>query len=326
MADDFRVKVGFLNHPKTLKLKRRLGGDGVLAFLQLWEFCTTARTDGALVGLDDEDIELAARWGGKPGAFVEALVAVRYLDGEEGTRQVHEWSEHQAYVVRQCDRNATASANAYARWHRAGRHAVVPRAGCPLCEQAESRSVNEKPEQTSPSNANHAPAYAAHCDRTCGALLQPTNLPTNQPTNLPTNTALPVAERVRRVSVPAAAPYRVRSDQVVEPESLQQVVASWGGWTTKAWASRWSGRAEEAARRVPITLGELACVRDALEAEVAKPNVGLLVTRLERSRNGRAMMPRQLSFPIRRPEARSAERAGWDDCSGHVAAILAALK
>ena len=54
--DDYRVMVGFLDHPKTRRLKRRIGHEAVEVILRLWEFATSnaSRREGDLSGLDND--------------------------------------------------------------------------------------------------------------------------------------------------------------------------------------------------------------------------------------------------------------------------------
>src|SRR5215472_7279954 len=84
MADDARISTAFPRHPKTVKLRRRLGLDGCWHLVCLFLWVAENRPDGSLEGMSHEDIEIAAGWTGEAGKFVEALVDVRFLDGQEG--------------------------------------------------------------------------------------------------------------------------------------------------------------------------------------------------------------------------------------------------
>ena len=107
MNSDIRVSVNFLDHPKTVKLERRLGFDGVKALIRLWTWSAINRPDGAL-GADIEDVEIAARWDGEPGRFVAELVALRWLDeGDDGYR-LHDWQEHNPWAADAMDRSDEA--------------------------------------------------------------------------------------------------------------------------------------------------------------------------------------------------------------------------
>ncbi len=48
MAEDIRIKTAFLQHPKTLELKTRLGAEGVLSLIRLWCHVAQSRPDGSL--------------------------------------------------------------------------------------------------------------------------------------------------------------------------------------------------------------------------------------------------------------------------------------
>ena len=60
MNIDIRLAVGWNRHPKIVKLKRKLGADGVMALVSLLTFCGENRTNGVLSGMDDDDIAIAA--------------------------------------------------------------------------------------------------------------------------------------------------------------------------------------------------------------------------------------------------------------------------
>src|SRR5690625_2595966 len=99
MATDARISTTFPAHPKTKKLRRRLGDSGHLACLYLFLWAAANRSDGDLSGMSDEDIELAVDWNGEDGAFVAEMVAVRFLDGEEGSYTIHDWEEHNPWAA-----------------------------------------------------------------------------------------------------------------------------------------------------------------------------------------------------------------------------------
>lgn len=95
MNTDIRLSVDFWDHPKMLKLERRLGVAGPIALLRLWCWAKVYFPDGDLSGLDDEDIEIAAKWhSAKYGEFVSVLVELRWLDKTENGYVLHEWREH----------------------------------------------------------------------------------------------------------------------------------------------------------------------------------------------------------------------------------------
>ena len=84
MAADARLSTGLPSHPKTKKLIRRLGQSAAWSLVCLILWAADNRSDGDLSGMSIEDIELASDWLGEDGALVDALVAVRFLDGADG--------------------------------------------------------------------------------------------------------------------------------------------------------------------------------------------------------------------------------------------------
>ena len=88
MNVDIRLSVFFFDHPKTVKLKRRLGFEGVEALIRLWSWAALNMSEGD-IGDDADDIEISARWNGEPGAFIDALVALRWVDVEDGRYSLH---------------------------------------------------------------------------------------------------------------------------------------------------------------------------------------------------------------------------------------------
>ena len=117
MNKDFRISVEMPTHPKTMKLKRRLGHEAVCCLLQLWAFTAKNRPDGLLCNMDAEDIELAALWEGEHGKFAEALAEVGFLDEvESGVYAIHDWVEHNEYASKADERSQVAKRAADSRW------------------------------------------------------------------------------------------------------------------------------------------------------------------------------------------------------------------
>jgi hypothetical protein len=116
MADDARISTAFPRHPKTVKLQRRLGAAGCWSLVCLFLWVADNRPDGDLSGMSDEDIEIAAGWSGDSNAFVAALVAVSFLDGQDGVYSIHDWVEHNPWAPTWGERVAKAKKAAAARW------------------------------------------------------------------------------------------------------------------------------------------------------------------------------------------------------------------
>lgn len=89
-----RFELSLRDHPKIIKAARTLGIPkahfiGHLGTFWLW--CLLVAPDGDLSSFDEDDIEWAAEWNGKKGAFVEQLKSRRLLDISSEGIFVHNW-------------------------------------------------------------------------------------------------------------------------------------------------------------------------------------------------------------------------------------------
>jgi hypothetical protein len=96
---DARISTGLPSHPKTLKLIKRLGQAGAWNLISLFLHTAQYKSNGDLSGMSDEDIELAAGWTGDDGVFVRTLQDVRFLDGAENARRIHDWADHNPWAA-----------------------------------------------------------------------------------------------------------------------------------------------------------------------------------------------------------------------------------
>lgn len=113
---DFRLSTTFPNHPKTVKLRRRLGAEGVLGFVCLLSHVAQHKSDGALVGMDAEDIAIAAQWEGDPGEFVDALLNIKFMENDGELLRIHDWVENNPWAAGAKARSDKAKKAAQARW------------------------------------------------------------------------------------------------------------------------------------------------------------------------------------------------------------------
>jgi hypothetical protein len=116
MADDARISTALPQHPKTVKLQRRLGTPGCWSLICLFLWVADNRPEGDLQGMTAEDIEIAANWAGATGSFVSTLAEVRFLDGQEGAYNIHDWAEHNPWAATRPERTRSAKKAAAARW------------------------------------------------------------------------------------------------------------------------------------------------------------------------------------------------------------------
>lgn len=119
MNKDIRISICFIDHPKVMKLERKLTFDGVKSLLRLWCFAAQNRPEGYLTAMDEDDIEMAAKWPGTPGLFVSTIAgdSCKWLDFADGIYKLHDWEEHQGYVVHAKSRREKARDAANKRWN-----------------------------------------------------------------------------------------------------------------------------------------------------------------------------------------------------------------
>lgn len=120
---DIRLKIGFFSHPKTLRVERAVGAEGVLCLIRLLMFVRVNRhKDGSLAGYSDDDIEGACGWHRceryASGMLVASLSDAGYLEGDAGARRIHEWAHHQSFAANFSKRSRAGKANAKVRWER----------------------------------------------------------------------------------------------------------------------------------------------------------------------------------------------------------------
>ena len=135
MNRDIRLSTEFWDHPKTVKLERRLGLQGPKSLQILWAWAAKYHPDGRLEGEDVEAIEIAAKWPGndsstivnesltpleRSSTFVGTLLALRWIDqDEDGTFSLHDWHEHNAWAANVDERSDKARLSRMGKTHPA---------------------------------------------------------------------------------------------------------------------------------------------------------------------------------------------------------------
>ncbi|RLA93087.1 MAG: hypothetical protein DRG83_21535, partial [Deltaproteobacteria bacterium] len=149
MNKDIRIAVSFFDHPKTVKLKRTLGWEGIICLQRLWCFAAQYKPSGLLDNMDEADIEIAARWEGKEGEFIAALIKLRWLDynDEDSTYSLHDWAEHNPYCFHAEERSRIAKKAAEARWKKCKENKDVMHKACEeqCTEHAKSNASRNAP-------------------------------------------------------------------------------------------------------------------------------------------------------------------------------------
>ena len=117
MNSDIRLAVSFRGHRKRKRLRLLLGPGSTDYLIDLWIATAMNHPTGTLRGMDETDIALEAGWEGEPKKFVSALVECGFLDKTpNGVYALHDWEEHQAYVIHAERRKAQARNAAAVRW------------------------------------------------------------------------------------------------------------------------------------------------------------------------------------------------------------------
>lgn len=193
MNTDIRLSVEFLDHPKTVKLQRRLGLESVFCLLRLWTWAAQNRSEGILHNMDAESIEIAARWAGEPDTFLDTLISLAFVDEKDGVCCLHNWDIHQEYVASEQARVDKARKAAQARW---GKGQALPeeeksiaKDNSELCPDDATSNATSMP-HASPSNAPNR-TYPEENTRVCLnthaqlANSVPEIIPPNEPDNEP---------------------------------------------------------------------------------------------------------------------------------------------
>lgn len=118
MSKDIRVSLGFLDHPKTRILKRRLGAEGVVSLVRFWCFTAQNCPRGTYENHTEEYLELAADWPGEPGAFIETALSVGFLERIDGGFKVHDWEIHNPFAYHAEERSQKARESVMNRYKK----------------------------------------------------------------------------------------------------------------------------------------------------------------------------------------------------------------
>lgn len=144
MNTDIRIAVSFLGHRKRKKLRMILGLGATDCLLDLWIQTAMNHPDGVLRGLDEVDIALMAGWDGEPKQFVEAMDKCGFLEFTEEGWKLHDWEEHQPWVIKAEERTAKAKKAADARWAKAEQPSKDAKAMPDACSEHATSIANEQ--------------------------------------------------------------------------------------------------------------------------------------------------------------------------------------
>lgn len=89
---------GFWENPKTQKLEKELGLDGIKSLQKLWLWAAENRPDGVLKNMSAYDIEKASGWGGFYAEFFWTLTHLAWIipvKNKENDYKINDWEKYQ---------------------------------------------------------------------------------------------------------------------------------------------------------------------------------------------------------------------------------------
>lgn len=100
---DLNLDLNFRDHPKTRRFIAILGKDSEWLVVKLWLYVGRLHPEGRLKDYSGEEIERLVEWSGTPGAFIEAMERVGWIEKDEkdtkNTFKLLGWKDHQGHLV-----------------------------------------------------------------------------------------------------------------------------------------------------------------------------------------------------------------------------------
>lgn len=145
------LDIDFLRHPRTLRLRAKLGPGAELLPLELWCHCARYHAeDGVLRGYSAQELESACNWRGETGKAASAMLETGFIRQEaDGAFSVPQWLEEQGHIAAFRKR---AKAAAQKRW------GDIPRG---LRQNDAETTGNHAPSATPPDACGNASGNAA---------------------------------------------------------------------------------------------------------------------------------------------------------------------
>jgi hypothetical protein len=162
MSIDIQVNANFLQNPKIVKLRRRLGADGVLSLIQLWCHARMDRPDGDLGLITSEDLEIAAGWTGEIDKFHDTIVELGLVDQHpDASTTIHDWDEHELFSMKNAKRVEAGRKGGITRWHGIANDSNAIESDSNAISQTIANDSNaiksDAPDQTRPDQARPEP-------------------------------------------------------------------------------------------------------------------------------------------------------------------------
>jgi len=94
------VEPNLLDHPKFLRLARRLGtGTALIVLIRIWAHCQAECRGEFWPGADAEYVEAVARWDGDPGIAFGSLRELGWITVEDRGVRIHDWNSVNASLI-----------------------------------------------------------------------------------------------------------------------------------------------------------------------------------------------------------------------------------
>lgn len=94
-----RVEPELPDHPKYLRLKRRVGDFALEALIRLWAHCQQNQRGELWRGVDEEYLELIAKWEEQPGLLFRSLLETGWIEQSADGILIHDWEEMNSQIV-----------------------------------------------------------------------------------------------------------------------------------------------------------------------------------------------------------------------------------
>lgn len=94
-----KVVSNMLDHPKFLKLKKRVGNVAAECLLRIWGHCETNQKGELWSGADGEYVEIVAKFDGISGDLFNALVECGWVEKRRGAVLIHDWNATNSRAV-----------------------------------------------------------------------------------------------------------------------------------------------------------------------------------------------------------------------------------
>lgn len=91
-----RVEPETPDHPKFVRLKRRIGDLAMECLIRVWAHCQNSQRGGTWRGVDAEYLECVARWTGPAGELYAALKESGWVEEARNALVIHDWDRMNA--------------------------------------------------------------------------------------------------------------------------------------------------------------------------------------------------------------------------------------